>query len=149
MRGKPELILAVSRGPVWCDSLSHLVPGIGAAYRQVLALLAHHGLPAATAGGIITLRPDNLVPHRHRAVIDRPGKAFSVEARPWRPRSRALTYRIGGATPRVLQRFHVAHSFGRPFKDCLGLLAITKSGHQHAKNDEHKNQFLPHGLSPR
>jgi hypothetical protein len=25
---------------------------------------------------------------------------------------------------------------------------MTKSGHKHAKNDGHKNKFLPHSLSP-
>ncbi len=51
MRGEPELIFAVGNSPGWCVRLSHLVPGMGATDHLDLALLAHHGLPAASAGG--------------------------------------------------------------------------------------------------
>src|SRR5205823_3922561 len=62
----PELVLAVSDSRQGRSGriLPDLVPGMGVTHHQDLTLLAHQGYPAATVGARVSLRPDNLVPHR-------------------------------------------------------------------------------------
>src|SRR5262249_28269783 len=71
---------------------------------------------------------------------------FDVEARPRCSRRHVLAKRKIRAASRILQRFHIAHGFGHTFKDSFSFLAMPKPGHEHTKHEEHKNEFLPHGL---
>src|SRR5262249_17932378 len=145
VRSDPELVQAVgnSRQGSGRRILPSLVPGMGATHHLELTLLAYEGDPTTTTGSRVRLRPDNLVPHRWRLVIDHPGVAFDIEARPWRPRRRALAERKIRTAPRILQRFHVAHGFCHTVKYCLGVLTIAKLGYKPYDN-EHKHKFLPH-----
>src|SRR5262249_40355025 len=135
--GNPELMQAISdcrqlRGG---GSIADLVPGLRAAYRLELPLLAHQRGPAATPAAGVSLGADKRVAHRWRVVIDGAGVALEVKARRWRSRRRALAQEEICAAPRILQRFCVPHGLCHAIKDSLGVLRAAELGYEHESGE--------------